>query len=107
MSIATRAIVAASTSCMRDLSHAVVSTSGRDRPQRANALEVIENVGARDIVKPLLLMWDATPSALDQDTLFERLRQDPDDWIRACVDLATSAPRPRFTKPEEARCHAR
>ena len=62
-----------------------------DRGQRANALEVIEHVGARDIVKPLIAMWDGEEPPMAPDRLFERLEHDPDEWIRACAELASEA----------------
>ena len=75
------------------MSVALESLSVTDPAQRANALEVIESVGARDIVRPLLSMWDgAKPRRSDPDWL-QRLSTDPDGWIRACADL--------FIGPEE------
>ncbi|MGH2539318.1 MAG: Npt1/Npt2 family nucleotide transporter, partial [Actinomycetota bacterium] len=65
-----------------------------DASQRANALEVIESVGRRDVVRPLLSIWDALPERTDQRALLERLRHDPDEWIRACADLAAGAGAP-------------
>jgi hypothetical protein len=62
-----------------------------DRTQRANALEVIEHVGARDIVNPLVTMWDGTELPMAQEALLERLKRDPDAWIRACTELAADA----------------
>jgi HEAT repeat protein len=59
--------------------------------QRANALEVIEQVGTPGIVKPLIAMWDGAPRPTAQPDLLDRLRGDPDPWIRACADLAAGA----------------
>jgi HEAT repeat protein len=70
------------------LSVALENLSVADPAQRANALEVIESVGAREIVRPLLSMWDGSPVRIDRDALLERLRDDPDGWIRACTELA-------------------
>ena len=67
---------------------ALENVSVTDPLQRANALEVIESVGERDVVAPLLSMWDAPEHPTDPDPHLERLRNDPDDWIRACADLA-------------------
>jgi hypothetical protein len=58
-----------------------------DPAQRANALEVIESVGARDIVRPLLSMWDGATRRRSDPNWLQRLSTDPDDWIRACADL--------------------
>ncbi len=75
------------------MSVAVENLSVTDPAQRANALEVIESVGTRDIVMPLLSMWDGTTTPLDRRSLLERLERDPDDWIRACVKLVTAPDR--------------
>ncbi len=70
------------------MSVALENLSVTDVAQRANALEVIESVGARELVRPLLSMWDGSPPTIDPGMLIERLRNDPDDWIRACTELA-------------------
>jgi CRP/FNR family transcriptional regulator, cyclic AMP receptor protein len=69
------------------MSVALESLSVTDPAQHANALEVIESVGDRDVVRPLLSMWEAGPPKRSRDDPLERLRDDPDDWIRACADL--------------------
>jgi HEAT repeat protein len=74
------------------LSVAIESLSVTDPAQRANAIEVIESVGARDLVRPLLGIWEGTAPSIDARTLRERLASDPDDWIRACAELL-DAPR--------------
>jgi HEAT repeat protein len=74
------------------MSVAIENLSVTDPTQRANALEVIESVGARDVVRPLLSMWDGAPTRVDRIALFERLARDPDDWIRACVELVEPPP---------------
>jgi hypothetical protein len=71
---------------------ALENLSGTDPSQRANALEVIESVARRDLVRPLIRMWDGTPAGGDPQLAMDRLRTDPDDWIRACAEFAT-APR--------------
>ncbi|MGZ8632006.1 MAG: Npt1/Npt2 family nucleotide transporter [Actinomycetota bacterium] len=67
---------------------ALENLSVSDPGQRANALEVIESVGERDIVRPLLTMWEGTPAGLEAPAVMQRLEHDPDDWIRACAALA-------------------
>lgn len=67
---------------------ALENLSVTDPGQRANALEVIESVAERDIVRPLLTIWEGTPAPLELQTVQQRLEHDPDDWIRACVELA-------------------
>jgi hypothetical protein len=72
----------------RDLSVAVDSLSVTDPAQRANALEVIDSVGARDLVRPLLAMWDGRPVRGDAHEILEQLRDDADGWIGACAEFA-------------------
>jgi hypothetical protein len=71
-----------------ELSVATENLSVTDPTQRANALEVIESVGMHDVVGPLLSIWDGTPQRIDRETLLQHLRDDPDEWIHACVELA-------------------
>jgi len=74
------------------MSVAIESISVNDPGQRANALEVIETVGDTELVRPLLALWDApTPRGSDDPEVIERLRQDTDEWIRACADLVAAA----------------
>jgi HEAT repeat protein len=75
-----------------EMNVALENLSGTDPSQRANALEVIESVARRDLVRPLIRMWDGTPAGGDPQLAMDRLRTDPDDWIRACAEFAT-APR--------------
>ena len=76
----------------RAMTVALENLSVTDPTQRANALEVIESVGARDVVTPLLAMWDGTTTHITKDALFGRLERDPDDWIRACLELVRNTP---------------
>ena len=70
-----------------ELSVAIENLSVTDPAQRANALEVIESVGMHDVVRPLLSIWEGTPQRIDRSTLLEQLHDDPDPWLRACVEL--------------------
>ena len=70
-----------------ELAVAIENLSVTDPAQRANALEVIESVGMHDVVNPLLTIWDGTHQHIDRDTLLQVLRDDPDEWLRACVAL--------------------
>lgn len=59
-----------------------------DREQRANALEIIEDLGARGFTTPLLRIWgdsaaDGEPK-LEPLTYLEQTLHDVDAWIRAC-----------------------
>ena len=62
-----------------------------DPAQRATALEVIETVGDPAIVRPLLALWESRASdGFDADVI-DRLRDDPDAWIRQCAEFAKGA----------------
>ena len=70
---------------------ALENLSGTDPAQRANALEVIESVARRDLVRPLIVMWDSAPAREHRERVaLDRLREDPDDWIRECAEFAIS-----------------
>jgi HEAT repeat protein len=71
------------------MSTAIESLSADDPAQRANALEVIETIGDRDLVRPLLALWEPAPLADAHVDWRERLLLDPDDWIRSCAAWAT------------------
>ncbi len=70
------------------LSLAIENLQSRDPAQRANALETLESVGERAIVRPLLKLWEAAESAPPAPDGLLRLLQDPDSWLRACAALA-------------------
>jgi Cyclic nucleotide-binding domain len=84
-----------------EIAVALENLSVTDPAQRANAIEVIDSVGRRDVVRPLLTMWDGTAPRTDVPQAIERLLTDPDPWIRACAELAHAgatagaSPRPR------------
>jgi hypothetical protein len=71
-----------------ELPVALENLSVGDPAQRANALEVIESVTERELVRPLLTMWDGAAQRGTRNDGLERSRRDPDDWIRACAELA-------------------
>jgi HEAT repeat protein len=62
-----------------------------DPAQRATALEVIETVGDPAIVRPLLALWESRASDGFDAEVIDRLRDDPDDWIRQCAEFAKDA----------------
>jgi len=72
------------------MSVALDNLSVSDPAQRANALEVIESVGERRIVRPLVSMWDGALPPADRHDALDRLRHDRDDWIRACAELSAA-----------------
>ena len=86
------------------ISTALESLSGVDPAQRANALEVIETIGDRDLVGPLLGLWEPGRSHdLDRDWR-KQVLQHPDDWIRTCAEWATAATtKPAATSEEGSR----
>ena len=74
-----------------ELRVALDNLSVTDPTQRANALEVIESVSDRDLVRPLLTMWEGNASPLDRQDALARLAADADDWIRSCTALVTAS----------------
>jgi HEAT repeat protein len=62
-----------------------------DPAQRATALEVIETVGDPAIVRPLLALWESRASDGFDAEVIDRLRDDPDTWIRQCAEFAKGA----------------
>jgi HEAT repeat protein len=62
-----------------------------DPTQRANALETLEAVGNRDVMRPLLAVWEPRPSRpVDVAELLPSLKEDPDMWVRAAAAFAWS-----------------
>jgi HEAT repeat protein len=73
------------------VSAALDSLQVADTAQRANALEVIETVGEPEIVRPLLTLWEPQHDQRPDAGAIHELLDDPDDWIRACAELASNA----------------
>lgn len=73
-----------------EITVALENLADGDGLRRANALEVIESVVERPLVRPLLAIWDEATEPSDPAPLVARLTDDPDDWIRACAALATT-----------------
>jgi HEAT repeat protein len=67
---------------------ALENLSEADAAQRANALEVIETIGERDLVRPLLALWEPERSHHLEDDWREGALHHPDGWIRACAEWA-------------------
>lgn len=68
---------------------AVENLQSRDASQRANVIEALESISSRwrEILHPLMRLWeedDTTGASVD----WERLLNDPDDWIRECAAYA-------------------
>jgi HEAT repeat protein len=73
----------------RSLLEAVGNLETADAAQRANALEMIDTMGERTIVRPLLRIWEPSSIAGDRvDDWLARARNHTDEWIRDCADLA-------------------
>jgi hypothetical protein len=74
----------------QEMTVALDNLSVSDPAQRANALEVIESVGERRIVRPLVAMWDGALPPADRGDVLDGLREDRDGWIRACAELSAA-----------------
>ncbi|MEP6694265.1 MAG: cyclic nucleotide-binding domain-containing protein, partial [Chloroflexota bacterium] len=68
---------------------ALTGLRSRDHIQRANALEALEAVGERELVRPLLAVFEDL-AASDKPTDLAALRDDPDDWIREVSEFAAA-----------------
>jgi HEAT repeat protein len=72
---------------------AIDSLNSADPAQRANAVETLDSIADRDIVRPVLRLWDSTDedrtdyAILPEQALRQSL-QDADPWLRACAALA-------------------
>ena len=70
---------------------ALAGLRSREPIQRANALEALEAVGDRELVRPLLAVFeDQGPTTKPTD--LNTLRADPDEWIREVAAFATARP---------------
>jgi HEAT repeat protein len=67
---------------------AAESLTVADAGQRANALEVIEVAADREIVRPLLQLYDPGRRAGGDPGWRRRVLHDPDPWIRTCAAWA-------------------
>ena len=70
---------------------AIENLQTRDPAQRANVLEALESISSkwRVILQPLMNLWEdenSTVTAVD----WERLLDDPDQWVRECAVYAKS-----------------
>ncbi|HEV8656103.1 MAG TPA: HEAT repeat domain-containing protein [Candidatus Limnocylindria bacterium] len=70
---------------------ALTGLRSRDHVQRANALETLEAVGDRELVRPLLAVFEDLARS-DQATDIDALRDDPDEWIREVAAFAMARP---------------
>ncbi|MGH2662166.1 MAG: HEAT repeat domain-containing protein [Actinomycetota bacterium] len=70
---------------------AIEDLASPDPEQRANALEALEAVGDRTIVRPLLQIWESTWASGDPEEALLQLMRDEDPWLRACAAFAARA----------------
>ena len=68
---------------------AIENLQARDSGMRANVIEALESISARwrDILRPLMQLWEddrAASPVVD----WNRLLNDPDDWVRECARYA-------------------
>lgn len=86
---AAHAIRAASLNTRRDTARvALESLTSRDPGQRSSALETLESSVRREIIRPLLPLWEqAEPVPAPPETWLPALLEDGDAWLRACAAL--------------------
>jgi HEAT repeat protein len=74
---------------------AVENLTSRDPGQLANALESLESLRPRAVVRPLIELWDTEPGAVapespGSDEPLRTLLTDPDPWLRASAARAAA-----------------
>ena len=70
---------------------AIENLQAPDASQRANVIEALDAISAkyRDVLQPLMKLWE-DESTENQKANWERLLNDPDEWIRECAAFAQS-----------------
>ena len=70
---------------------AIDNLASGDAAQRANALETLETAGPRELIAPLLPLWEPGEDVAGEDgeRFVERALDDEDPWVRACAVAAT------------------
>ena len=74
------------------LAVAVENLQSRNPSQIADAVEALESIGARAMIRPLVRIWDpghAGKPALDTQAAVTELVQEQDAWLRACAQYAS------------------
>jgi HEAT repeat protein len=90
---AARALRALTAMHPRSIDLALENLDNADPQQRANALEMLEGTGDRDVVRPLLSVWETLPARDgDRPAALAELIDDEDPWIGACARYATEPP---------------
>jgi HEAT repeat protein len=79
---------------------AIEGLNSDDTEQKANALEMLDSVGEREIVTQILEHWEhpvdvnkMETSAKDRSSWPVSILQDSDPWVRACAVLTVTTPR--------------
>jgi HEAT repeat protein len=70
---------------------ALDNLDSREAGQRVNAMEMVDSLGERELVGPLLQIWEAQrvlAAAGSEQEWLERGLEDADPWVRACAALA-------------------
>ena len=78
----------------REVSLVLENLESRDANQRANALEVLDSLGHRDVISVLLPIWETTQDSESTNGLRASIVvaiEDDDPWLRACAALAASS----------------
>jgi HEAT repeat protein len=77
------------------VSVAVDSLKSTDPVQRANALETLDSIADRDLLRPVLQIWEPggggpiDDSRVPSEQVLRQCLQDADPWLRACAALVT------------------
>jgi hypothetical protein len=68
---------------------AIENLQSHDAGQRANVIEALDSISAkyRDVIQPLTKLWE-DESTQGAPLNWERLSNDPDEWIRDCAASA-------------------
>ena len=77
-----------------EVSLAIENLESRDVNQRANALEILDSLGHRDVISVLIPIWETSRESETTDGLRASIVvaiEDDDPWLRACAALAASA----------------
>lgn len=78
----------------RAVAAAIDSLGSNDPVQRANAVETLDSIADRDIVRPALRLWEpeghaaAAHAHLPPEQVLRQSLEDSDAWLRACAALA-------------------
>ncbi|MCZ6528845.1 MAG: HEAT repeat domain-containing protein, partial [Chloroflexi bacterium] len=76
-----------------EVSLALENLESHDANQRANALEILDSLGHREVISVLIPIWETTPqpdgeAAIGLRASIEVAIEDDDPWVRACAALA-------------------